>query len=306
MRPPCATLVLNQFDVIVLVNKTMAKTLRDIGCTRPFVLWCHYATNQPDTQPLASPAEQALYAGFAMVSQWQANSYQQSFGIRPAAMKVLRNAVSPAFLNSTIPTAKSWLETDTPPVLAYSSTPYRGLDILLLSFATIRAQLAGATLRIFSSMGIYGSTAKEDAFAALYDLARALPGVEYVGPLPHPQLAEAMVGVDIWAYPCTFPETSCIAAMEAMASGAQLITTGNGALPETASGFAHFADLGDVTLTGAAATRYASYFLETVAGIRADRQQSAETLAKQVKFARAHYDWTVRANEWVEWLQRIA
>jgi glycosyltransferase involved in cell wall biosynthesis len=303
LKLPCPTPVLNSFDIVVLVSKAMAGVMRDIGCTRPLVLWCHLAVDQEVVQPLHLAAERDLYAGFAMVSQWQATTYHASFGIDAARIQVLRNAVAPAF--HALPMSNRWLEAGSPPVLGYSSTPFRGLDILLLAFAAIRARLPGATLRVFSSMGIYGP-GKPDSFVALYDLARALPGVDYVGPLSQPHLAAAMAEVDIWAYPCTFPETSCIAAMEAMAAGTLLVTTSLGALPETTAGFAQLYEIGgDKRYPGMVATHFAAQVLEAAARASADTQQSLQALVRQVAFARAHYDWALRAAEWTAWIEEL-
>jgi glycosyltransferase involved in cell wall biosynthesis len=301
MTLPCPTPVLNDFDVIVLISATMSQMLRRIGLTRPIVLWAHHATNQPAVQKLGDPAERSLYTGFVMVSQWQAESYIAAFGLNPSAIKVLRNAVSSPFINST--PATKWLRTGAAPILGYSSTPYRGLDILLLSFPSIRKRLEGATLRIFSGMWSYASDI-QSAFTSLYDLAHALPGVTYVGPLPQPRLAEEMANVDIWAYPCTFEETSCISAMEAMTSGNLLVSTTLGALPETTAGFAHLIDFNAAHVLGENPTRFANHLVNVATEFRANPQSAESTIARQVDYARTHYNWNVRATEWVEWLEQ--
>jgi glycosyltransferase involved in cell wall biosynthesis len=301
MSLPCPTPVLNSFDVIVPISGAMAQTLRGVGCTRSIVLWAHHASDQPSVQQLRDPAERDAHAGFAQVSQWQADSYATTFGTDPAKTKIMRNAVTPVFASST--PSQRWFETGRPPVLGYSSTPYRGLDVLLLSFAAIHAQLEGATLRVFSSMGIYGSNVP-DPYSALYDLAHALPGVTYVGPLPQAELAQELAHVDIWAYPCIFPETSCISAMEAMASGNVLVSTALGALPETTAGFAHLADMGSEAI-GIRATNFARHVAAVAHECQTDPNGTRARLTQQTAYAREHYNWKSRAGEWAAWLQKI-
>lgn len=302
MTLPCQAPVINSYDIVVLLSWSLGGTMRQIGCDRPMVLWCQNATDDPGVQPLRSPVERDLFAGFAMVSEWQAETYRRSFGIDARRQHILRNAASPSFID--MPARNNWLQTGAAPVFGYSSTPFRGLDLLLLSFPAIQSQIPDATLRIFSGMGIYYPNSV-DPYASLYAVAAALPGVDYVGPLPQPQLAAAMADVDIWSYPCTFPETSCISAMEAMACGALMVTTGIGALPETTAGFARIADIGDIHAAGLAATLYANQVLQAVAEAAASSELSLQRLALQVAFAGKQYNWTSRAEEWAQWLATL-
>ena len=219
---PVSAEFLNDFDVIVVVANALGQAVRTGGFKKPMVLWCHHAPNQGAVKDLANPAERAAWQGYAMVSDWQAQTYVDYLGVPRSAMKTLRNGISPYFYN--LPQKPRWYTRGTPPILAYSSAPFRGLDILLCAFPLIRARVPGTTLRIYSSMKIY-SPEEGDEYIALYELARNLPGVEYVGPLPQGQLAEAFSDTDIWSYPSTFAETSCMAGMEAMAAGMMVITT---------------------------------------------------------------------------------
>ena len=92
------------------------------------------------------------------------------------------------------------------------------------------------TLDVYSSCNVYGSEfAKdhEDAFKLLYEQAKSLPNVNYIGFKPHEYILEHLTDYDLFVYPCIFEETFCASALEALAAGTHVITTNFGALPET-------------------------------------------------------------------------
>ncbi len=291
---------LNDFDVMVVVANALGKAVRSGGYTKPMVMWCHHAPNQGAVKDLADPTERAAWQGYAMVSDWQAQTYVDYLGVPRAGMKILRNAISPYFYK--LEPKQPWYQRGTSPVLAYSSAPFRGMDILLCAFPLIRARVPGTTLRIYSSMKIYGP-GEDDEYIALYELARNLPGVEYVGPLPQGQLAEALRDVDIWSYPSTFAETSCIACMEAMAAGNMVITTHFGALPETTNGHAILVDR-ETKNSGQLITRYALAVADAI--LKVDPAVALEKRARQMQYAQSQFTWENRAREWEQWLTEIA
>ena len=75
-------------------------------------------------------------------------------------------------------------------------------------------------------MQLYGMSAEEDERQSgdLYRLANQ-PGVTLLGPLPEPELAKVLAESRVLAYPNTFAETFCIAALEAQAAGLPIVTT---------------------------------------------------------------------------------
>ena len=130
-----------------------------------------------------------------------------------------------------------------PPTCYYASTPFRGLAPLLKAWPLIKKTVPQAELHVFSSMQIYGMPEEQFNsetnrqyynFQPLYDLARSLDGVSYHGSVGNARIREAASKSRVLAYPCIFPETSCITAMEAMASGCVVVGSALGALPETA------------------------------------------------------------------------
>jgi glycosyltransferase involved in cell wall biosynthesis len=136
-----------------------------------------------------------------------------------------------------------------PPVVVYTSVPFRGLETLLKVWPAVRAAVPTAQLHLYSSMRVYGHSAAQDetAFGTLYAHARSLDGVRYIGSVPQAALMTSLAAADVWAYPCSFEETSCLSAMEALAAGCCAVTTATGALAETVADAVPF----DVEFTAA-------------------------------------------------------
>lgn len=115
--------------------------------------------------------------------------------------------------------------------LIYSSTPFRGLDVLLHVFPEIKKRVPQAELHIFSSMKVYGYPEK-DSYEFLYEKARTMEGVHYHGTITRKELAKEMMSSAILAYPNHYDESCCITAMEAVTAGTPIVTSNRAALPE--------------------------------------------------------------------------
>ncbi|MFN4271157.1 MAG: glycosyltransferase family 4 protein, partial [Thermosynechococcus sp.] len=206
----------------------------------PLLLWTQHAANQPGVQSLHSSAHQEVYQRIVLISQWQQQQYIEAFKIPAEKTAVLRNAIAPCFENLFAPTESILKAKAQPLALAYTSTPFRGLNLLLDLMPSLQVSHPSVRLNVYSSMKVYQVSDSEDQqqYGNLYQRCHDLANVNYVGSLPQPELAQALKSTAIWAYPNTFAETSCIAAMEAMASGCYIITSELGALPETTAGFA--------------------------------------------------------------------
>ncbi len=292
----------NTFDVAVVMNSASGLRFRTAGVTVPLALWSQHAPDQAAVKALTSVEERLAWDRFFLVSQWQAEAYAASFGIRPERISVLRNAVSPSF--QTLERRRPpFFRTGAPPVLAYTSTPFRGLVTLLAAFPAIRAAVPDCRLRVYSSMGVYQVPDATDDFRILYDLARALPGSEYVGSLPQTALAQALAETDILAYPNIFAETSCISVMEAMAAGCLVVSSKLGALPETTAGFGILMDaLSDVV---AMAREFTKVLVNVIRTARERPDQFEDGLRRQQAYARSAYSWATRAQEWEQALAQL-
>lgn len=293
----------NGFDVAVVMNSASGLRFRSAGVTVPMALWSQHATDQAAVKALETPEERRAWDRFFLVSQWQAETYAATFGIRPERITVLRNAVSPPFQALTR-RAPPFFRTGAPPLLAYTSTPFRGLVALLTAFPSIRTAVPDCRVRVYSSMGVYQVSGDADDYRVLYDLTRALPGSEYVGSLPQAALAEALAETDILAYPNTFAETSCISVMEAMAAGCLVVTSKLGALPETTAGFGIMMDAFKDGVV--MAREFTKVLVGAIRTAREQPDQFEDRLRRQQAYARTAYNWASRAQEWEQALELLS
>jgi glycosyltransferase involved in cell wall biosynthesis len=256
---------------------------------RPLVMWMHHDANQNAVQWCRDRALVDRVACFVFVSHWQRERFQSAFAIPPGKCVVLRNATKVA------PERRVW--TDTRPLrFAYTSTPFRGLSVLLAAWERLR--LRDAELHIWSSMRLYREDDAE--FAPLFDRARSLSGVIYHGIVPNQELKSALRGIHFLAYPSTFEETSCLAVIDAMAEGCRVIVPALGALPETTCGFAHIypwsADPAEHT------NLFAAAMAEEVASPWGRAPEMALT---QQTHCALFFDWQERVREWVRLIDRL-
>jgi glycosyltransferase involved in cell wall biosynthesis len=290
---------LNDFDVVVALGDSLGLWLRnELGVTVPLVFWNPHTTDQPAVQSLRDASERATWSAFAFMTQWQLDTYVSQFDVPRTKSRVMRNAVAPAFAN--IDPGPPWFSTGSSPTLFYTSTPFRGLDVLLGTFPVIRAAIPGIRLRVFSSMATYQVRQDLDNYSPLYAYCRSQEGIEYVGAISQSSLAQELSGAAALTYPSTFPETSCIAALEAMAVGARILTTRLGALPETTGRFSRMIEYqNDRVQLGRA---YAAMVINDLSDIRRNSARALSQRNEQIAFIRENYTWPGRAIEWVNWL----
>jgi glycosyltransferase involved in cell wall biosynthesis len=296
---------LRGFDAVVVsggcdtASAQLLRSLLDAG--QRLVFWTQHAVDQPAVANLSDPAMRRLWDGFAFVSRWQRDEYVRRFGIARRRSRILRNAAAPCFGGlfpsggPAIRDAKPW-----PPVLAYTSTPFRGLDVLLDAMPRIRATIPGTRLQVYSSLEVYRVPLARDPYAALYDRCRRTDGVDYVGGLPQPALAGALRRVTCLAYPNRFAETSCIAVIEAMAAGCLVVTSQLGALPETTAGFARLLPV--PADPGEHAIRFADAVCDALARWQAEPATTERLLRAQIEHCDAGAAWDQRARLWLAWL----
>jgi tetratricopeptide (TPR) repeat protein/glycosyltransferase involved in cell wall biosynthesis len=189
-------------------------------------LWIHDAADQPHLLPLHEAEIRDAIDCYITLSEWQTRGLLQTFKIPKEKIFISRNGVRRQFFKTYRSRRKKRL--------VYTSTPFRGLEILLKLFPEIRKEIHDVELYVYSSMEIYGISKKDDQdrFGHIYERCQQ-PGVTLVGSLPQKELARELMKAKVFVYPNIFDETSCIAALEAQAAGLPAVVSQKGALPET-------------------------------------------------------------------------
>jgi glycosyltransferase involved in cell wall biosynthesis len=151
---------------------------------------------------------------------------------------VSRNGIEPLWFRSGATDAAK------KPQVVYSSSPDRGLEVLLELWPRVRERVPEATLH-YGYAPVYFAM-RDAGWPGLQELSTRLDklgqqeGVVNHGSMGQQRLARLYMDSMVWAYPSwqtivdgPFPEISCISAMEAQAAGCVPIALDHGALRET-------------------------------------------------------------------------
>jgi glycosyltransferase involved in cell wall biosynthesis len=262
--------------------------------TKQTVYWNQLSYDQEAVQFLSEPENVEAINQFVFVSHWQSEQFRKKFNIPGYKTQVIKNACPD--INQRKPGERQKVR------LCYTSTPWRGLDVLLHAWELTNTE--DCELHIFSSTKIYGeefAKNNEEQYQDLYDKCNKLEGVVYRGSISNEELREELPTFDILAYPNTFEETSCISVIEALSAGLRVICPNLGALPETTEGWARmYPYLVNKKLH---ALNFADILQEEIQKIRNGDLDSHLELQKQVYVPR--WNWNQKIEEWKNFLSTL-
>lgn len=178
--------------------------------------------------------------------------------------------------------------------MVYSSCPSRGLLHILREWSFIKDEVPDATLDIYYGwnkafeLAMAHHPEAQRLYTEIEKLRRA-PGITWHGRVGKQELAIAYAKAKVWAYPCDFPEISCITAMEAQIHGAMPVIRNHAALSETVK-YGTRLDL-DMTKRG----DQVQYAAELV---KALRQPDFPEREEMISWARQTYSWEAVAKDW--------
>jgi len=282
----------NTYDDINLIRSVCKENL--IDTFKINVLWQHLATFDSNTYEMNNPHYLNNIDGFVYVSEWQLEQFKLKYKVDWCNNTVIRNAIEPIEFKEK-PKGKIRL--------IYTSTPQRGLDVLLDSFERISYNRDDIELYVYSSNIIYGSSYSEtigDRYNYLFDRCRKMKNVFYRGYTPNRLLREALKDAHIFAYPSTFEETSCLAAIEAGSAGCKIVTTNYGALSETCDIYANY-----VEYDGYNREELVENFTIALEKEIDNYNITSYNIPNQRDWFNNRYSWQNRAIEWNDFFERI-
>lgn len=199
--------------------------------------WQHQYFDQPSVQAIKDQRVLKNLDAIVFVSYHQKDLFERFLNVPKERSIVIRNAIWP-FEKKSKPKDKM--------NLIYTSTPFRGLDILVHSYRLLLERKPSwkefIHLDIFSSMKLYGASHAnlEVDYLNLYEECTNTPNVTYHGITTNKGLRPYLENAHILAYPNTWEETSAVSVIEAMAAGCLPVISNIGALPETCSHYAYY------------------------------------------------------------------
>lgn len=279
------------FSKFNIVSSRVSET--SITPDRFNIYWCHETVRDPSTHWLHDADARNRFDKLVFVSNHQLSSFQQVLGVPYSESCVLQNAIVP-IANHKKPTDRI--------NLAYTSTPHRGLELLVPVFEKLYEHFGDRIhLDVYSSFKLYGWEQRDVPFKDLFDRCRAHPGISYHGTVSNEDLKEALKSTHIWAYPSIYEETSCISAMEAMSAGCLIVAPNLGALPETLANFGVMYQWNEDR--NIHARQFASVLAAAITEYNVPSIQ--ERITFQKAYADTFYDWDLRIQEWTGLLNGI-
>lgn len=198
------------------------------------VFWEHDLAGDPESQKVFGNADiLEIFDAIVFVSYWQRDQFVAAYPLlsRPdiqAKTLVVLNAIKP------IDTAGRQYFRNGKINMIYTPTPHRGLDILVTVFDLLSKQFPNKLhLDVYSSFNLYGWGERDKQYEGLFKAIEDHPDMTNHGTVPNDEVRDALLKADVFAYPSTWQETSCLCLIEAMSAGCLHVCSDLAAIPET-------------------------------------------------------------------------
>lgn len=214
--------VVNEFQVI-------CSRVRKIEEDKIRVYWLHDLPNDPETNHLREKSSRDRFHKLVFCGNWQYNQYLGALGITPDD----RCAVIDTPI---VPIDAKPKKLDDQIRLIYTSTPQRGLALLVPVFEELCKHRDDIVLDVFSSFNIYGWGHADEQFKDLFERCKTHPKINYHGTQPNDMVREALSKAHIFSYPSIWQECNSRSLIEAMSAGCLCVHPNLAGLSDTSGG----------------------------------------------------------------------
>jgi UDP-glucose:(glucosyl)LPS alpha-1,2-glucosyltransferase len=267
--------------------------VRSIDESKIRVYWLHDLPEDPETNHLKEAQSRDRFHKIVFCGNWQYSRYQLVCGLPYSSNHLVIDTPIETFE----PVKKSFDKIR----LVYSSTPQRGLSILVPVFEKLAEKYDNIHLDVFSSFKIYGWEEADASFEPLYERIRNHPQMTYHGFASNSTVREHLKNAHIHAYPSIWMECNSRSVIEAMSAGLLCVHPNYGGLTDTSGGL-NFMYQGDKDLN-----THASIFYNMLDhAIQIVPKESTQNYLSLVKvYADNRYNWGRIASIWEDSLNAL-
>lgn len=257
------------------------------------VYWLHDLPEDPETNHLKDPSSRARFHKTVFCGQWQYYRYQHILGMPyDHNCAVIETAIDPL---PSVEKSKDEIR------LVYSSTPQRGLALLVPVFEELAKKYDNIVLDVFSSFKIYGWESADAQFEPIFERCRNHPRINYHSFAPNEVVKETLLKAHIHAYPSIWLECNSQSIIEAMSAGALCVHPNFGGLIDTSGGM-NFMYQGHSDNNMHAGMFYQALD-NAISVVNTDQVQTYLKLVKV--YADNRYSWSKVTNQWEDLLRGL-
>lgn len=260
--------------------------VRELDATKVRILYNQDLADDPEAQKALSNRGWTRFHKIVFASNWQMQNFIQRYQIPWSHCLVIPNAIHPI-------TPEKF---DTGRIkFIYHSTPHRGLNLLYAVFLELLKKHPDKLhLDVYSSFKLYGWEQRDEQFKDLFEKIEAHPDMTNHGTVSNDEIRAALAKADIFAYPNTWTETSCISLIEAMSAGCLCIHPNLGALFETSGNWTTQYQFNEDPNV------HASWFYQIVDNALTNwgNDNQKAQIANQKSYADVFHNWNHRAPQW--------
>ena len=265
---------------------------------KPNILWQKNSWDQPNIHPwFKDKNNHSKYDWYVFNSHWNYENFTKMFDLPTIKCVVIKNGID------NIPAREKPFHPKRDKCrIIHHCTPWRGLNVLLGAMELIKDPMI--ELDVYSSCEVYGkdfAEANDPTYQKLYDQAKKLPNVNYIGYKSNEYIKRHLKNYNMFVYPSIWEETFCISLLESMAAGLFCITTNYGALYETGAEYPMYIPH---------SKDYRMLARKFAIGIEAAKKTLSQPpiidhLERQKNYANIYYGWPKIAMTWTQLLKGI-